>query len=244
VSTRRHERRYTSVRHALAALLAAAVVAMVSTAVAAESVRAPLRDPPHTFEQYTKSWLELRRRNVVIQQYDYSCGAAAVATVLRYYWEDSITEKQILETLLKILTVDEVKDRIKKGMSITDLRRASVEMGYLSSIGTMTFEQLSQSKIPLVVPIKVKQFDHFVVFRGVADGRVYLADPVRGNVRPTVPEFCGQWQKGAILVVIKKGQQPRTSSPLSIRCDEIMLGETTKEWLRKSLPRPDLTLGP
>ena len=82
-------------------------------------------------------------------------------------------------------------------MSITDLRRASVELGYLAAIGTMSFEQLSQSKLPLVVPIKVKKLDHFVVFRGVAGGRVYLADPIRGNVRPTVPEFLRTMAKSA-----------------------------------------------
>ena len=38
--------------------------------------------------------------------------------------------------------------------------------------------------------------------------------------------------------MIKKGQQPRECSPLSIRQSEIMLGETTEEWLNKELPRP------
>ena len=90
----------------------------------------------------------------------------------------------------------------------------------------------------MVVPIKVKQFDHFVVFRGQFGGRVYLADPVRGNVRPTVAEFCGQWQKGAILAVIKKGEKPRESSALSIRWSEVRQGETTDEWLDKEIPRP------
>jgi hypothetical protein len=65
----------------------------------------------------------------------------------------------------------------------------------------------------------------------------YIADPVRGNVRPTIPEFCGQWQKGAILVV-KKDAQPREWSPLSIRADEVRLGETTDQWLRGEINRP------
>ncbi len=226
-------------RSCLAGLLGAAAAAVVpAVASAAVGQRAPIRDPAHTFQGYVTSWLELKRRNVVMQKYDYSCGAAALATILRYYWEDDVTEKQILDAMLKVLTVDEVKDRIKNGMSITDLRRAAVELGYLSSIGTMSFEQLSQSKIPLLVPLKLKGFDHFVVYRGVVGGRVYLADPVRGNVRPTIPEFCGQWQKNAILVVIKKGEQPREWSPLSIRTDEVRLGESTKQWLRGELPRP------
>jgi uncharacterized protein len=222
----------------LAGLLAICIAALLPHAAKGENARAPLRDPTHSFEICVPSWRELQRRHVVIQQYDYSCGAAAMATIFQYYWEDNVTEKQILDAILRVLTVDEVKDRIKKGMSITDLRRAAVELGYLSSIGTMTLEKLSQSKIPLIVPIKVKNFDHFVVYRGIADGRVYLADPIRGNVRPTVAEFCGQWNKNAILVVIKKGQPPRQSSPLSITPCEVMKGWTTDEWLDKELPRP------
>jgi predicted double-glycine peptidase len=225
-------------RSLLTVLWGIVAAALVPVAAWAENARAPLRDPTHSFEICVPSWQELQRRHVVIQEYDYSCGAAALATIFQYYWEDCVTEKQILNAILRVLTVDEVKDRIKKGMSITDLRRAAVELGYLSSIGTMTLEKLSQSKIPLIVPIKVKGFDHFVVYRGMADGRVYLADPVRGNVRPTVAEFCGQWNKNAILVVIKRGQQPRPSSPLSITPCEVMKGWTTDEWLDKELPRP------
>jgi predicted double-glycine peptidase len=222
-------------------LFGAAVAAAVAApaAPAAECWRAPTRDPDHTFQSYAWSWRELQRQNIVMQSYDYSCGAAALATVLQYYWDDPVTEKQILEVMIhKVLTVDEIKDRIKNGMSLTDLRRVSVEMGYLAAIGTMTFEQLCQSKLPVVVPIKIKKYDHFVVFRGAVCGRVYLADPIRGNVRPTIAEFCGQWQKGAVLAVIKKGEKPRECTRLSIRWSEVRKGETTEEWLDKEIPRP------
>ena len=97
--------------------------------------------------------------------------------------------------ILKTLTADEVKDRMKHGLAISDLRAPAVQMGYFSTIGTMTFQQLAQARVPLVVPLKIKDYDHFVVYRGMADGRVYLADSCRGNVRPTVAEFCQQWQK-------------------------------------------------
>jgi uncharacterized protein len=226
-------------RQCLASLFGAAVALAAPAAIAADGPRAPIRDPSHTFHRYVWSYRELQRQNIVMQTYDYSCGAAAVATVLQYYWGDNVGEKQLLEVLInQVLTVDEVRDRVKNGMSITDLRRVSEKMGYLAAIGTMTFDKLCESKLALVVPIKVKGQDHFVVFRGVAGGRVYLADPIRGNVRPTIAQFCGQWQKGAILAVIKKGEQPRESSPLSIRWSEVMRGVTTEEWLDKEIPRP------
>ena len=92
----------------------------------------------------------------------------------------------------------------------------------------------------MVVAIKIKEYDHFVVYRGMCDGRVYLADPIRGNVRPTIAEFNGQWQKNAILVVVKPNMMPPTQSALSVRVDEVLVGDMTAEMLRKQLPEPFL----
>lgn len=202
----------------------------------AESGRAPVRDDQHKIEVYSESWKELKQRNVVMQNRDYSCGAAALATILRYYWGDAVTEDQIVVAILNMLTTDEIKDRMKNGLSITDLRLSAVKMGYLSSIGKMSFHDLSAARVPLVVPIRLGDYDHFVVYRGVADGRVYLADPIRGNVRPTIQEFCQQWQKNAVLAVAKPGVKIPEYSALSIRCNEVFLGEMTDQYIRRQLP--------
>ena len=91
--------------------------------------RGPVRDPSHTFERYPKSWTEIRVQNIVMQQYDYSCGAASLATMLRYHWGDNVTEDRVLREVVKMLTVDELKDRIQKGLALTDLRRLAVRYG-------------------------------------------------------------------------------------------------------------------
>ena len=81
-------------RECLAALLGSSLAALASPAWAVENMRAPLRDPDHIFSERVWSWQELKRRNVVMQKYDYSCGAAALATVLQYYWNDSVTKRR------------------------------------------------------------------------------------------------------------------------------------------------------
>ena len=177
----------------------------------------------------------MQRLNIVMQKRDYSCGAAALATILRHFWCDPVNEQNVLVAIGDVLTVEEIQDRVKKGMAISDLRRAAVKMGYLSSIGTMSFEDLCGSKVPLIVPLKLNEYDHFVVYRGVCGNRVYLADPIRGNVRPTIAEFCCQWQKNAILAVAKPGVGIPDCSPLGIRPEEVLRGDTTDEFLRKEL---------
>lgn len=210
--------------------------------LAAEKVspkpRSPVRDPEHVFQRHVKSWREIKRQNVVMQRRDYSCGAAALATLLRYHWEDPISEDDVLRAVLRVLTIEELKERIQNGLSLTDLRRTSVQMGYQATIGRLEFEKLSESRIPLIVGIVVEDFDHFVVFRGTDGVWVYLADPARGNIRVPVHEFTSQWQQNAVLVVVKPGVEPTKISPLSVDPLEVILGETNRLWVRDQVSGP------
>src|SRR5271157_6263534 len=47
-----------------------------------------------------RSLLEMRHENVVIQSWDLSCGAAALATLLRYEFGEPVTEKDIARGLM------------------------------------------------------------------------------------------------------------------------------------------------
>jgi uncharacterized protein len=196
-------------------------------------MRCPIRDPQHEFQGRVWSWKELKNKNVVMQVRDYSCGAASLCTLLKYYWGDNVTEQKILNELDKMLTPAERKDRIKEGLSLTDLRKVCVKMGYVASIGTLSFEQLSQSKIPVLVGMKIGKFYHFAVFRGTDGFYVYLADPARGNIRGTVKEFVEIWQKGAILVVAKKDQDLKENTPLSLKPEDTYLGTLNRVAFQK-----------
>ncbi len=198
----------------------------------APSPAPPVRGREHRFQQQVQDWKAIRIQNVVMQRFDYSCGASALATLLRYFIGDPVTERHVLVKLLGMLNAVEMKDRVKKGFSMTDLRRVAVKMGYLSTIGRLEFDKLRESKVPLIVGLIVNEYDHFVVYRGMDDRYVYLADPSRGNIRTPIPEFVKQWQKNAILVVIKKGQKPSTTSPLQVRPEEFALGKQNRLYLR------------
>jgi hypothetical protein len=201
-------------------------------------MRCPIRDPQHEFQGRVWSWRELKDKNVVMQVRDYSCGAASLCTLLKYYWGDNINEQRILNELDKMLTPAERKDRIQEGLSLTDLRKVCVKLGYLASIGTLTFEQLSQSKIPVLVGMKIGKFYHFAVYRGTDGYYVYLADPARGNIRGTVQEFVEIWQKGAILVVAKKDQDLKENSPLSLKAEDSYLGTLNRVAFQKLISKP------
>jgi predicted double-glycine peptidase len=195
--------------------------------------RAPLRDDKRIIQKKVWSWQELKRRNVVMQRRDYSCGAAALATLVNFYWGDNLTELQILRELAQMLTPEEQVDRITNGLSLTDLRRVAVQMGYQATIGTLRFRELTESKVPLVVGIDFEGYEHFVVYRGWDGEFVYVADPLQGNWRIPTSEFVRMWQQNAVLVVAKPGEQIKESSPLSVRTSEMYQGVLNFEMVRK-----------
>jgi uncharacterized protein len=187
----------------------------------APTIKAPVRDPEHQTSLTVENYLAIKRKNIVMQKRDYSCGAAALATICRYYWEDNVTEDQVLGELDDMLTPEEVKDRIENGLAMSDLRRAAVRLGYQAVVGKTTFEKLLGLKVPVIVGIQPGGHKHFVVYRGADAQYVYFADPIRGNIRMPFWEFRPQWQQNAVLVIHKPGAKVKTISPLSLREEDV-----------------------
>ncbi len=199
---------------------------------------APVRDGKRTFSRKVRNYRQLKRQNIVMQRRDYSCGAAALATVAYYYWGDHVDEEFFLAILDHLLTVEEAEERVENGLAMTDLRRAAVEAGYDAVVGKVSFEKLTDSKVPLVVGITVDGYDHFVVYRGTDGIYVYLADPIRGNLRVLSHEFIKQWQKNAILAIAKPGAKVKEYSRLSITGEELFLGKINDQVIRTASERP------
>ncbi|MCH7750655.1 MAG: hypothetical protein IH898_00655 [Planctomycetes bacterium] len=199
---------------------------------------APVRDGKRTFSRKVRNYRQLKRQNIVMQRRDYSCGAAALATVAYYYWGDHVDEEFFLAILDHILTVEEAEERVENGLAMTDLRRAAVEAGYDAVVGKVSFAKLTDSKVPLVIGITVDGYDHFVVYRGTDGIYVYLADPIRGNLRVLSHEFIKQWQKNAILAIAKPGVKVKEYSRLSITGEELFLGKINDQVIRTASERP------
>ena len=153
-----------------------------------------------------------------MQKTDYLCGGG-LATVCKYYWGDNVDEDLFLRRSMEFSPTQEIVDRIKNGLAMSDLRRAAVDVGYQAVVGKTTFEKLKEVKVPVVVGISPEGHDHFVVFRGTYDGGFTL--PTRSaatlGCRSGVHQ---QWQENAILVMHKPGKKVKTTSPLHVSWEE------------------------
>ncbi|WP_127217960.1 C39 family peptidase [Neisseria meningitidis] len=147
-----------------------------------------------------QSWKERRDFNIVKQDLDFSCGAASVATLLNNFYGQTLTEEEVLEKL----------DKEQMRASFEDMRRIMPDLGFEAKGYALSFEQLAQLKIPVIVYLKYRKDDHFSVLRGIDGNTVLLADPSLGHVSMSRAQFLEAWQTregnlaGKILAVIPK----------------------------------------
>ena len=162
----------------------------------------------------------LRDQHVVKQQLDFSCGAAALATLLRYGFNHEVTERQILQDLFNQLSDDEKKTAQGVGFSLLDLQRVARARGYAAEGFRLDRDQLTMLGGPVIVFIEPHGYKHFAVLRGIRGGRVYLSDPSLGNVRMPLYAFLDRWlqddNKGIIFVVEPKSGVVKGSDFLTL----------------------------
>ena len=155
-------------------------------------------------EQYSPvTYAELIDHKLVKQQYDYSCGAASLATILNHQFHIEISEKKIIESLLASTTNPKMK--LKSGFSLLDLKKLAASMGVDGSgYAGLTIDELQKRNMPAIIPVNVDNVDHFVVFKGIRDNYVYIGDPLWGNMVLSTRQFKASWNKGLAFFLFDK----------------------------------------
>jgi len=156
---------------------------------------AALNSPLLAKEKPVVSLLEMRQDKVVMQQWDLSCGAAALTTLLKYQHGISTNEKTVAKGL--IAREEYIKDpnllQQREGFSLLDLKRYTKQIGlHGKAYGKLTLNNLVNFA-PILVPINLSGYNHFVVFRGKINNRVLLSDPAWGNRTLFVNDFDKAW---------------------------------------------------
>ncbi len=140
-----------------------------------------------------KSWIEFKNENLTRQDYDYSCGSASVSTVLKYYYEQNISEKDVLDAVLDMKGIGkEKKKELEDGdmnLSFLDLSDYIKTKGFKSIGLALDMKALKELKIPVILFVKIRKNEHFTVYRGMDETNVYLSDPSFGNMKIKIAKF-------------------------------------------------------
>jgi predicted double-glycine peptidase len=156
------------------------------------------------------SMREGRYKNVVPQKFDLSCGAASLATILNYFYNHEVDEIDIIKYMLDQGDEGEIS---QKGFSLLDLKKYAIHKGYLADGYKVQLKALRKLKIPAVILFKSGKYSHFVVFKGMRDDKVYIADPAYGNRSMSIKNFEDNWN-GIIFLVASRDKQNQTPLPL------------------------------
>lgn len=158
-----------------------AAVVLMAVLVAMPAARGGMVEIPGagsgSFSVKTMSMKERQFRYTERQQYDFSCGSAALATLLTHHYGDPVKEAAVYTTMWN--KGDQAKIR-KEGFSMLDMKRFLQSRGYAADGYRTSLEKLGKVGVPAIVLIRDGAYNHFVVVKGVRDGKIAFGDPAQG----------------------------------------------------------------
>jgi hypothetical protein len=175
---------------------------------------------PVLFETTTKSitdipittWKEMRDAQVVKQDLDYSCGASSLSTILTHFYQQPVTEEQILTDM----------NLTSMMASFQDLAVVSQKYGFTAKGIATNYDTLKKLKIPAIVYLNHKRSDHFSVIKSINDTHIVLADSSWGNRTLTRSQFEAMWHtrsndnlKGSLLLILPTTTDQKSNTSLA-----------------------------
>lgn len=164
-----------------------------------------------------KSWIEFKNDQLTRQDFDYSCGSAALSTLLSHYYDANVSERMILEEVLRAKGIDKQAQELENqegnnGLSFYDLSQYVSSRGFKAVGIALGMEELKKLQIPVIVFVKIRKQEHFTVLKKMDERYAYLADPSFGNIRVSHAKFKEMFftreedkNPGKILAVLGQG---------------------------------------
>jgi len=172
---------------------------------------------------------DLFKNKVVLQTSNFSCGAAALATLINCYLGGNTTEEEILYLSGEVHSL--------QGISFLGLKRAAEAKGYIAQGFRLDMPTLERLNFPVLVFIRRDDRPHFVVVQKIDQERIFLADPGQGCIRMSHAKFIRIWQGETLIILF-----PDQKSPLSPEIEFLIsfqpqvLFPFTEKLIRQTLP--------
>ena len=145
-----------------------------------------------------RSIRELKFRAVVRQQFDFSCGSAAVATLLTYHYRKPVSEQDVFLGMFEKGNRAAIQ---REGFSLLDMKQYLDEQGYQADGLYATLDELAAIGIPAIALVEANGYKHFVVIKGIKNGEMIVGDPAAGLKLYRQSDFQKIWTNGILFVV-------------------------------------------
>ncbi len=149
---------------------------------------------------------EARFKTTRQQQFDFSCGSAALATLLTYQYDTPVTEQAVFEAMFERGDQEKIK---REGFSLLDIKTYLGSHDFQADGFELPLSKLAESKLPAIVLVVDKGYHHFVVVKGLRDGRILIGDPSSGTRAISQEAFEALWQNKLLFVIHNKQTQAK-----------------------------------
>lgn len=149
------------------------------------------------FNMPVRSMADRRYLTVVHQEYDFSCGSAALATLLSYHYQDRQSEQSVFIGMWRHGNQAQIR---KLGFSLLDMKRYLAGRGIAADGYKVTLAQIVQANTPGIVLINYRGYKHFIVIKGYENGKLLVGDPALGIRLIDADEFQKSWN-GVFFIV-------------------------------------------
>ncbi len=146
------------------------------------------------------SYHDLKFAFTVRQQRDFTCGAAALASVLKYHYGMPVTEEMIFWIIVNRYKPEQLKQKAEVGFSFEDLIFVAEKLGFKTQAAVVSAAELEKLNGPVILQMNMKRFDHFSVLRKKTADIAYMSDPLFGQITLDEKEFKAEF-KGAVLAI-------------------------------------------
>lgn len=147
------------------------------------------------------SFREAKFKTVYEQQYDYSCGSAALASLLTYHYDNEVSEQAVFKEMYEKGDRDKIQ---KKGFSLLDMKRYAASHGFRADGFLIDLDKLVEVGVPAITLIKNKGYMHFVLIKGVTDKEVLVGDPSLGVKAMPRNQFQSMWEGRVMFIIHNK----------------------------------------
>lgn len=144
-----------------------------------------------------KSYKELVFGDVIRQKYDFSCGSAAVASLMNFHYQHPATEQQIFDAMYDKGNKELIRQH---GFSLLDMKLYLQSVGLNAEGFQISLDKIRAIGVPGITLVNFDGYLHFVVIRGINNDNVILGDPSRGTMVMSINEFK-QYYQGLVLLV-------------------------------------------
>jgi uncharacterized protein len=185
------------------ALVMGAVLFPATPAEATEINLMGVADGSYSVKVSTLKEMQFRRafKTTVRQQYDFSCGSAAVATLLTFHYQHPMSEQQVFQFMYDHGNQAKIRE---VGFSMLDMKVFLEARGYVANGFEADVEQMGAAGVPAIVLLQDKGYNHFVVVKGVREGRVLIGDPAVGSRIISRADFEVAWPSKIAFVITNK----------------------------------------